>query len=287
MKPKDYSIEEVFDQLFQILPQYIDYYESDLGNFLNIKLSKNYFLYKFFWIFSLLIYMTTTLLYFLLDLTSPNITFGIISFISLIVFYYLDKLIYKKYKYSNFFFQGKKKKLLIFKNKIKLLLNNTYLSEKNIVVTYDKIKIKANQVLNRIDANFGIIQSNLYFLKKYSLLSILITPFVSFLINLIYNAFQGSILFNIDTLYLFVLNLLIILFLFLIAIQFFRNLKKSRKFKEIRIYMIHERIIFMLLDFISSKLRNIQFPDEKKLEFDLYKSYADLLDSPEFGFNRK
>ena len=67
MKPKDLSIEKCFELLFINFSRYIDYYDSDLGEFQNHKFFKKYYLYVFLRILVILVYITSTSLFIFLE----------------------------------------------------------------------------------------------------------------------------------------------------------------------------------------------------------------------------
>ncbi len=260
------SIEVLFDLLFKITTEYIDYYESDLGEYLNNKLSKKYYLYISLRIIVILGYLTTLSLFAFLETSSLSTICVVIAFFLLFFFIYIDKIMNKKYKYSTSFFQKTGKKLTLFKNKLNLILNNSYISEKYTTTEFEMINNNLNKLKIRIDNNNCIIQPYSYYLKKFALPSILFAPVITFFINLIYNMIQNPILINSDVMINFILGICIF---FLILSQHFNwiiKIKKSRKVKETPIYAFYEVMIIMILESLRLKLRIIQFPKEEKLK---------------------
>ena len=266
-KGKEYlSIEVLFDLLFKITIEYIDYYESDLGEYLNSKLTKKYYLYTFFKIIVILGYITTLLLFAFLETSTISTICGIIAFFLVLFFIYVDKIMDKKYKYTTSFFQKTGKKLTLFKKRLNLILNNSYLSEKYTKTKFELINNNSNKLKIRIDNNNNIIQPYSYYLKKFALPSILFAPVITFFINLIYNLIQNPILINFDVTIDIIFSLSI-LFLFLYQhLNWIIKIKKSRKIKETPIYTFYEFMILSILEALRLKLRMIQFPKEENLK---------------------
>lgn len=263
---EDLSIEVLFNLLFKITTEYIDYYESDLGEYLNNKLSKKYYLYISLRIIVILGYLTTLSLFTFLETSSLSNICGVIAFFLFFLFIYVDKIINKKYKYSTSFFQKKGKKLTLFKNKLNLILNNSYLSEKYTTTEFEMINNNSNKLKSRIDNNNYIIQPYSYYLKKFALPSILFAPVITFFINLIYNLIQNPILINSDVMINFVLGLCLFFLLLYQNLNWIIKIKKSRKVKETPIYAFYEVMIIMILEALRLKLRMIQFPKEEKFK---------------------
>ena len=260
------TIEVLFDLLFKITTQYVDYYESDLGEYLNNKLFKKYYLYIFLRIIVILGYLTTLSLFVFLEASSLSIIYGVIAFSLLFFFFYVDKIMNKKYKYTTSFFQKTGNKLTLFKNRLNLILNNSYLSEKYTKTKFELINNNSNKLKIRIDNNNNIIQPYSYYLKKFALPSILFAPVITFFINLIYNLIQNPILINFDVTIGIIFSLSIF-FLFLYQhLNWIIKIKKSRKIKETPIYIFYDFMILSILEVLRLKLRMIQFPKEENLK---------------------
>lgn len=259
------SIEILFNLLFKITPIYIDYYESDLGEFLTEK-SKRYYLFISLRILTILGYIISLSLFTFLETSSISTVSGLITISLFPIFFYLDRIINRKYKYTTKFFQGTGKKLIIFMNKLNLLLNNSHLSEKYSSDKYDFEMIKANskKLKNRIDNDIGIIKPSSYYLKKFALPTILFAPIITFFINLVYNLVQNPITFNVDVIIDFLLGLFFFLLIFYQHINAIRRIKVSRKNRETSVYTFYEIMVFMILEAIRLKLRIMQFPQEEK-----------------------
>lgn len=279
-KGKEYlSIEVLFNLLFKITTEYIDYYESDLGEYLNNKLSKKYYLYVSLRIIVILGYLTTLSLFAFLETSFLSTICGVIAFFLLFFFIYIDKIMNKKYKYTTSFFQKTEKKLTLFKNKLNLILNNSYISEKFTTTDFEMINNNSNKLKIRFDNKNYVIQTYSYYLKKFALPSILFAPIITFFINLIYNLIQNPILINFDVMINFILGLCIFFLILSQNLNWIIKIKKSRKVKETPIYEFYEFVIIMILETLRLKLRMIQFPKEEKFKKGLLIAMKNIVES--------
>jgi len=266
VKPNELTLEEFFVLLFRNFTKYIDYFEADLGEFLNIKLFKRYYFYIVSRISIIIVYLSTTTLFMFIEASLIRTICGIISICLFIAFCFIDKFIYNKYKYTSSFFQGKRRILLIFRNQLNLLLNNSYLPENYERDKFELINSKANKIKNRIDNDAGIIHPYSYYLKKFALSSILFTPIITFIISILLSLIQNPIMLDKSEISRFFLGLLPFSFLLYQVIRSIVGIKQSRKSQEGSIYLFLEGMIFIFLEIIRLKIRIIQFPKEEKLK---------------------
>ena len=271
MNSKDFSIEEALEQLFKFFLKYIDYFESDLGAFLTYKSFKKYILYILLRVIFIFLYLSGLFLTIFLQASFISFIFMIIAFSTLFAFYNVDKLLHKKYKYTSYFFQDIKKRLVKYKIKLDLILNNTYLSEEYNKDKFDfeVFKNKSNKLKERIENDIGIIKSYSYYLKKFALPSILFAPIITIIINMIYNLVQNPIPVNIDAINRLFLGLVTFSLISYEIITTIISVKKSRKIKKTSIYLFLEGLIITLLEFLRLNLRIKQFPKEEKLKENL------------------
>ena len=274
----DLSIEKLFELFFQISANYIDYYESDLGEFLTNKLAAKFYFSISFRIILIIGYLTTLSLFAFLPVSSISLIFGVIAFVILFVIIFVDHIINKKFRYTNSFFHGKGKKLKLFKKKLDLILNNSYLSGRYSADEFDfeMIKTKSFKLKNRIENDNRIIPSYSYYIKKFALPSILFAPIITFFINLIYNLIQNPILFNLVELIDLLLRLSILVLMLIPIIILIVKVKKARKSVDIPIYVFYEFVLLEILEAVRLKLRIAQFPKEKRYKALLLKAMNNI-----------
>ena len=183
-------------------------------------------------------------------------------------FIYVDKTASRRYKYTTSFFYKTGKKLILFRHKLDLILNNSYLSDNYTEPDFDleRIKTEYNKLKNRINNNTIMIKSYSYYLKKYALPSILFAPIITFFINLIYELIQNPILINLDAITDFILGLGILSLLLYQNLNSLVKVRKSRRFKEASVYVFYEYMAIMILEAIRLNIRIQQFPKEEKLK---------------------
>ncbi len=276
----DLSIEKFLELFFQIYTLYIDYYESDLGEFLNAKLFANYYLYISLRIILIFGYLITLSLFAFLAVSSLSAIFGIIAFVTLFVIIFVDEIINKKFRYTNSFFHSKGKKLKLFKTNLDLILNNSYLSDRYSSDEFDveMIKTKSIKLKNRIENDNSIIPSYSYYIKKFELPSILLAPLITFFISLIYNPIQNPLQFKLVELIDFLLGLSILVLMLIPIIIWIIKVKKARKRGDIPIYVFYEFTIIAILEAIRLKLRIIQFPKEERYKELLLKAMKNIIE---------
>ena len=276
----DLSIEKFLELFFQIYTLYIDYYESDLGEFLNAKLFANYYLYISLRIILIFGYLITLSLFAFLAVSSLSAIFGIIAFVTLFVIIFVDEIINKKFRYTNSFFHSKGKKLKLFKTNLDLILNNSYLSDRYSSDEFDveMIKTKSIKLENRIENDNSIIPSYSYYIKKFELPSILLAPLITFFISLIYNPIQNPLQFKLVELIDFLLGLSILVLMLIPIIIWIIKVKKARKRGDIPIYVFYEFTIIAILEAIRLKLRIIQFPKEERYKELLLKEMKNIIE---------
>ncbi len=276
----DLSIEKFLELFFQIYTLYIDYYESDLGEFLNAKLFANYYLYISLRIILIFGYLITLSLFAFLAVSSLSAIFGIIAFVTLFVIIFVDEIINKKFRYTNSFFHSKGKKLKLFKTNLDLILNNSYLSDRYSSDEFDveMIKTKSIKLKNRIENDNSIIPSYSYYIKKFELPSILLAPLITFFISLIYNPIQNPLQFKLVELIDFLLGLSILVLMLIPIIIWIIKVKKARKRGDIPIYVFYEFTIIAILEAIRLKLRIIQFPKEERYKELLLKAMKNIFE---------
>ena len=284
-KPEDLSLEELireisskgvnnlttnmqFNLLFKIATEYIDYYESDLGEFLFPKLYKKYYLYLFLRVLTLALYITALSLFALLEASLFSAISGIIAFLSFYAYFLIDKKISRRYKYTNSFFYKSGKKLILFKRKLDLIIHNSYLSENYTALEVDLewITSISNNLKKRIERDTEIIRTYSYYIKEYALPSILFAPLVPFFITLIYEIVQNPISINSDAIIDLILGLPILGFLLFQSVRALVNVRKSRRFKEASIYFFYDYMTVMILELIRLSIRIQQFPKEEELK---------------------
>ena len=267
-KIEELSIEKAFELLLKFFPEYMDYYESDIGAFLIYKSFKKYTIYISLRIISAFLFIISI---FLNTFSEVYLIKGITMYIAILclfVFFYIDKLIHKKYKYTSYFFHKIKKKLIKFKIKLDLLLNNTYLTEKYNKDKFDfeVAKNKSYKLKERIENDIGIIKSYSNYINKFAIPSILFAPLITFFITFVNEMIQNPIPFNVNMITPLFFGIVNFSILFYIIISGINSINKSRKIKETSIYSFLEVEIFMLLEFLRLKLRIIQFPKEEKIK---------------------
>jgi len=262
------TIQVLFDLLLKIAIEYTDYYESDLGEFLFTKLFKKFYIYISLRILIIIGYLTSLSLFIFLDPSLLSVISGFISFPLFFAFIYVDKTASRRYKYTTSFFYKTGKKLILFRHKLDLILNNSYLSDNYTEPDFDleRIKTEYNKLKNRINNNTIMIKSYSYYLKKYALPSILFAPIITFFINLIYELIQNPILINLDAITDFILGLGILSLLLYQNLNSLVKVRKSRRFKEASVYVFYEYMAIMILEAIRLNIRIQQFPKEEKLK---------------------
>lgn len=284
-KPEDLSLEELireisskgvnnlttnmqFSLLFKIATEYVDYYESDLGEFLFPKLYKKYFFYNFLRVLILTLYIITLSIFALLKAIPLSVISGIIAFISFYAYFLIDKKISRRYKYTNSFFFKSGKKLILFKHKLDLIIDNSFLSENftTLEVDLERIRSTSDNLKKRIERDTEIIRSYSYYIKEYALPSILLAPLVPFFITLIYEIVQNPIPINSDAVIDLIFGLSMLGFLLFQSFRALVNLGKSRRFKEASIYFFYDYMTVMILELIRLSIRIQQFPKEEELK---------------------
>ena len=262
------TIKVLFGLLLKIATEYIDYYESDLGEFLFVKLFRKYYIYISFRILVIITYLTTLSLFVLLEPSLLSYISGIIAIFSFYVFIFIDKTLSRKYKYTTSFFYKTGKKLILFRHKLDLILNNSYLISNYATLNFDleSIKAKSNKFKKRIDSDTKMVQSSSYYFKKFALPPVLIAPIITFFINLIYELIINPISINLDAIVDFILGLGILFLLVYQAISSQVKVRKSRRLKEASIYVFYEYMALMILEALRLKIRILQFPEEEKLK---------------------
>ncbi len=278
---KKFSIEESFEYLFLNFNRLLDYYESDLGEFLSLKFFKKYYLLIALKVFVIIAYLCTFSLFIFMDASIINTTYGIISIGLFIGFYYVDKLIYKKQKYSAFFFQRKRRRIIKYRDQLNLILNNNYLAEKYDKNNLNNILVRANKLKSRIDYIDSVVKPYHYYLKKFAIPTLLFAPIITFVINLLFYFLQNpTVLTEGAEITRFFLGLAPFSLILFQEIRNIVEIKKKRKVEESSIYLFLEGIIFLFLEIIRLNLRIIQFPNEENLKKKLLIIMKELVKNP-------
>lgn len=197
------SIPKFSKELFELqtsLSWILDYMELDLARFLNKKGEGYYFLLylkSFFYLVSYFSFVTPIYYY----LFIPNKLILVVSLVSFSIYFIfshlgkkLDKIFFKRFKYTQHYYHSEKKYLLNCQNQIQLIFNNQYLKnlvdiDKIIQKMYKSSKKKFEFSKTRISNYCSYIEPYNEKLRKFGLIGYVISLILSILINLIVKYF--------------------------------------------------------------------------------------------------